>query len=297
MAGRSTSGPGAPSLRPPVPERRPVRLEAHGDVRIDDWYWLRDKDDPAVIEHLEAENAYTEAAMSGTDRPPPGPVRRDGGPDRGDRPVGAGPQGSLALLRAHRGGQQLRHPLPARRFRPEPRAGSTEAGPATGTAAPTAGHAPGGRGGPAGRERTGRGPRVLRRGEPRGEPGPPLAGLLHRHHRRRALHHALRRSRPPAGRLGRGPRGHLLRRGLGQRQRHRLLRAGGRGHAPLPGLAAPGRHRAGRGRPGLRGAGPPLLRRGRADQGRPVRADRPGLQGDLGVPGPVGPTTPRAGSR
>ena len=51
---------------PPVPERRPVRLEAHGDVRIDDWYWLRDKDDPAVIEHLRAENAYTEAAMSGT---------------------------------------------------------------------------------------------------------------------------------------------------------------------------------------------------------------------------------------
>ncbi|MGD0392487.1 MAG: S9 family peptidase [Acidimicrobiales bacterium] len=54
------------ALGPPTPERRPVRLEAHGDVRIDDWFWLRDKDDPAVIEHLEAENAYTEAAMAGT---------------------------------------------------------------------------------------------------------------------------------------------------------------------------------------------------------------------------------------
>jgi oligopeptidase B len=53
--------------RPPVPERRPVRLEAHGDVRIDDWFWLRDKDDPAVIAHLEAENAYTEAVLSGTE--------------------------------------------------------------------------------------------------------------------------------------------------------------------------------------------------------------------------------------
>ena len=51
-----------------MPERRPVRLEAHGDVRVDDWYWLRDKDDPAVIRHLEAENAYTEAALSGTER-------------------------------------------------------------------------------------------------------------------------------------------------------------------------------------------------------------------------------------
>jgi oligopeptidase B len=51
---------------PPVAERRPVTLEAHGDVRTDDWFWLRDKDDPAVIAHLEAENAWTEAAMAGT---------------------------------------------------------------------------------------------------------------------------------------------------------------------------------------------------------------------------------------
>jgi oligopeptidase B len=54
-------------LVPPSAERRPVRLEAHGDVRIDDWFWLRDKDDPAVIDHLKAENAYTEAEMAGTD--------------------------------------------------------------------------------------------------------------------------------------------------------------------------------------------------------------------------------------
>ncbi|HEX7442991.1 MAG TPA: S9 family peptidase, partial [Acidimicrobiales bacterium] len=47
-------------------ERRPVTLEAHGDVRTDDWFWLRDKDDPAVIAHLEAENAYTEAVMGRT---------------------------------------------------------------------------------------------------------------------------------------------------------------------------------------------------------------------------------------
>ena len=51
---------------PPEAERRPFALEAHGDVRIDDWFWLRNKDDPAVIAHLEAENAWTEAAMSGS---------------------------------------------------------------------------------------------------------------------------------------------------------------------------------------------------------------------------------------
>ena len=53
-------------LRPPVPERRPAELRAHGDVRIDDWHWLRHKDDPAVIDHLTAENAYTEAMTAGT---------------------------------------------------------------------------------------------------------------------------------------------------------------------------------------------------------------------------------------
>jgi len=53
-------------VRPPNPERRPVELRAHGDVRVDDWYWLRDKDDPAVIAHLEAENAYTDAETAAT---------------------------------------------------------------------------------------------------------------------------------------------------------------------------------------------------------------------------------------
>jgi oligopeptidase B len=46
---------------PPSAARRPTRLEAHGDVRVDDWHWLRDRDDPAVIAYLEAENGYAEA--------------------------------------------------------------------------------------------------------------------------------------------------------------------------------------------------------------------------------------------
>jgi oligopeptidase B len=62
----ATDRPEPQAAEPPVAERRPVALEAHGDVRIDDWYWLRDKDDPEVIAHLEAENAYTEAVMAGT---------------------------------------------------------------------------------------------------------------------------------------------------------------------------------------------------------------------------------------
>ena len=60
------SDPAAPPSVPPAPPRRPVRLEAHGDVRIDDWFWLRDKDDPEVLEHLAAENAWTEVATAHT---------------------------------------------------------------------------------------------------------------------------------------------------------------------------------------------------------------------------------------
>ncbi|MGL5823347.1 MAG: S9 family peptidase [Nocardioides sp.] len=45
----------------PTAARRPLETEHHGDQRIDDYEWLRAKDDPAVIGYLEAENAYTEA--------------------------------------------------------------------------------------------------------------------------------------------------------------------------------------------------------------------------------------------
>jgi oligopeptidase B len=45
----------------PLAARRPKQLETHGDVRIDDWYWLREREDSEVMAYLEAENAYTDA--------------------------------------------------------------------------------------------------------------------------------------------------------------------------------------------------------------------------------------------
>jgi oligopeptidase B len=45
----------------------PERLEAHGDVRIDDYYWMREREDPEVVAYLEAENAYTAAVMAPTE--------------------------------------------------------------------------------------------------------------------------------------------------------------------------------------------------------------------------------------
>jgi oligopeptidase B len=49
-------------LVPPSAERRPVTLAADGDGRIDFWYWLRERDDPALAELLDAEAAYLEAS-------------------------------------------------------------------------------------------------------------------------------------------------------------------------------------------------------------------------------------------
>jgi oligopeptidase B len=49
------------AMKPPIPARRPKDVSVHGDSRIDDWHWLRDRDDPEVIAHLHAENAHTEA--------------------------------------------------------------------------------------------------------------------------------------------------------------------------------------------------------------------------------------------
>ncbi|WP_395244814.1 S9 family peptidase [Agromyces sp. MMS24-K17] len=48
-------------LTPPETPKRPTTREHHGDVVPDDYEWLREKDDPAVVAHLHAENAYTKA--------------------------------------------------------------------------------------------------------------------------------------------------------------------------------------------------------------------------------------------
>jgi oligopeptidase B len=47
-------------------KRMSQRLEAHGHVRLDDYHWLNQRENPKVIEYLKAENAWTEAAMAQT---------------------------------------------------------------------------------------------------------------------------------------------------------------------------------------------------------------------------------------
>jgi oligopeptidase B len=47
----------------PTAEKRPQTLELHGDSRVDDYYWLRERENPEVIAYLEAENAHTETTL------------------------------------------------------------------------------------------------------------------------------------------------------------------------------------------------------------------------------------------
>ena len=51
---------------PPIAPQRPVTFTHHGDSRVDPWAWMRDRDDPEVIEHLVSENAYALSAMDHT---------------------------------------------------------------------------------------------------------------------------------------------------------------------------------------------------------------------------------------
>jgi oligopeptidase B len=48
---------------PPSAAKKPKVMTKFGDRRVDDYFWLRDKADPAVIDYLKAENAYAEAVM------------------------------------------------------------------------------------------------------------------------------------------------------------------------------------------------------------------------------------------
>lgn len=50
--------------QPPVAPQRPHVRRIHGTETDDPWHWLRERDDPAVREYLEAENSFTEVATA-----------------------------------------------------------------------------------------------------------------------------------------------------------------------------------------------------------------------------------------
>jgi oligopeptidase B len=62
-AGAPQAKPAPAPSAPPVAAKKPKTITLHGRTIIDDYFWLREKDNPEVINHLKAENAWTEAAM------------------------------------------------------------------------------------------------------------------------------------------------------------------------------------------------------------------------------------------
>ncbi|TAK39306.1 MAG: S9 family peptidase [Saprospiraceae bacterium] len=52
------------ALAPPVLEKIPEELVTLGHTRVDNYYWLNDRDNPKAVAYLEAENKYTGEVMS-----------------------------------------------------------------------------------------------------------------------------------------------------------------------------------------------------------------------------------------
>ncbi|MEU4316749.1 S9 family peptidase [Nocardia sp. NPDC024068] len=61
MADSGSPVTGEAAVAAPTAKTVPWEREHHGDRFVDEYEWLRDKENPEVIAYLEAENAYTEA--------------------------------------------------------------------------------------------------------------------------------------------------------------------------------------------------------------------------------------------
>jgi oligopeptidase B len=52
---------------PPAAKVVPRKMTLNGETRVDNYFWLRDRNDPDTIAYLNAENAYTESVMKPTE--------------------------------------------------------------------------------------------------------------------------------------------------------------------------------------------------------------------------------------
>ena len=57
----------AQTMQAPKAKKIEKKLTIHGDTRIDNYYWLNERENPEVIQYLEAENAYTETQLKDTE--------------------------------------------------------------------------------------------------------------------------------------------------------------------------------------------------------------------------------------
>src|SRR4029453_866175 len=59
--GNGTARPAAP-----MAEKKPKTTKIHGNTLVDDYFWLREKTNPQVMDYLRSEDSYTETIMSPT---------------------------------------------------------------------------------------------------------------------------------------------------------------------------------------------------------------------------------------
>lgn len=64
---QASYGQNQQTMKAPEAPKKPKELTMHGDVRVDNYYWLNERENPEVIEYLEAENAYTKAQLKDTE--------------------------------------------------------------------------------------------------------------------------------------------------------------------------------------------------------------------------------------
>ena len=55
-------------LSPPIANKIPKDVTIHGDTRIDNYFWLRERDTQPVLDYLNAENDFTFAKMEHTQK-------------------------------------------------------------------------------------------------------------------------------------------------------------------------------------------------------------------------------------
>ena len=55
------------TINPPVAAKKPTELTKHGQTRIDNYFWLNQREDQEVLDYLNAENKYTQAVLAHTE--------------------------------------------------------------------------------------------------------------------------------------------------------------------------------------------------------------------------------------
>ena len=58
----------SPTTGEPIAKTVDHEMTIHGDTRNDEYYWMRDRENPEVIDYLNQENTYREQIMKGTEK-------------------------------------------------------------------------------------------------------------------------------------------------------------------------------------------------------------------------------------